>query len=74
MESPADQRISPPREVSLLGPYRYTATPIVWQRNADGTGHDVPFLPCFGATPEEAVAKAQQVLDNWRKEPIGTGL
>ena len=66
MDKTVNDWVSPPCEVSLPGPFRYKAFPRIQQRNADGTRQDVPLPPCYGATAEAAVAKAQKALENWK--------
>ena len=56
------------REVpSGWGPFRFVATSRVWLGSAEGIGREILFPDCWGWTADEATAKAQKALDEWKR-------
>ncbi len=64
------------REVpSGWGARRFAATARAWPGSAEGVGREILAAECWGATADEAAAKAQGAVDGWkRSDPGGSGL
>lgn len=72
MDQPSDEYVGVRELRSPVGPFRYVATPRVWVANTDGSKRQVSLGERYGRTADEAEARAETVLEAWRRRGVRT--